>query len=81
MTIPEIAILKEIIAVHLTLLTKYFATVTLTPLKVSPHFTDSYQFGCVNSAWVYLLAWFPEHTAYQDIILYLCPESSTKGAF
>lgn len=49
MTVPETAILKEIIAVHLTLLTKCFAMVTLTPLEVSPHFTDSYQFSCVNS--------------------------------
>lgn len=43
MTVPEIAIPKEIIAAHLTVLTKCFATVTLTPLEVSPHFSDSYQ--------------------------------------
>lgn len=48
MTVPEIAIPKEVIAVHLTLLTKCFAAVTLTPLDVSPHFTDSYQCGCVK---------------------------------
>ena len=70
MTVPKIAILKEIIAVHLTLLTKCFATVTLTPLQVSPHFADSYQLGCVNSTCIYLLAGFPEHTAYQEPLLF-----------
>ena len=49
MTVPKIAIPKEIIAVRLTLFTECFAELTLTSLEVSPHLTDTHQFSCVNS--------------------------------